>query len=270
MRWPPSFLGLTLVLYAAAALVASQAAAQSGPVLVVGDSLEVGTGPHLRRELAAVPVTVDARRGRPSSEGVRILRERLRSGHQVVVFDLGTNDDPSRTATFARNLAAARKLAGDRCLVVSTLARPPAGGVPVDGLNRIIRDFADATPDARLVEWEAAVKANPALLTSDDVHATRAGYAARARLVAAGVEECFGAVDPPREAPEPEPPRARGPRNQAAVGSWSELLGRAPYGLVAGYVRWVADIVILAGQNVGGALGRRPPEVELGAPKPSR
>lgn len=262
-----------LVCLVALALVPSQAEAQSGPVLVVGDSLEVGTGPHLRRELASVPVTVDARRGRPSSEGVRVLRERLRPNHKVVVFDLGTNDDPSRAASFARNLATVRDIAGDRCLVASTLTRPPVNGVSVAAMNRTVRDFVDATPDARLNDWEAAVRGNPALLAADDVHATPAGYAARARLVAAAIEECFGAVDPPaepsRDAPEPGPRPARERRSEPASETFARLLALAPSELLARWVDRIADTIVIAARNLGAVFGPQPKEVKLGEPKPA-
>jgi hypothetical protein len=204
---------------------------------------------------------------------VRVLRERLRPNHEVVVFDLGTNDDPSRSATFARNLASARKIAGERCLVVSTINRPPVGGTSVDVMNRTVQDFADTTPDARLVDWAGAVERDPSLLASDRIHGTPAGYAARARLVAAAIEECFGAVDPPtraspreapREAPRPQP----SPRAGGRGANWGEVLALTPYDTIAGWVSVAADIVLLAGQNVGGAFGEQPPEVELGAPPP--
>ena len=42
-------------------------------VLVVGDSLGVGTTPHLRAQLDGVRVDGDSRIGRPSPEGVRVL-----------------------------------------------------------------------------------------------------------------------------------------------------------------------------------------------------
>ena len=58
-------------------VVLPPAAGAADSVLVVGDSLEVGTGPHLRRELPGVSVTADARIGRPSGEGVQVLGDRL-------------------------------------------------------------------------------------------------------------------------------------------------------------------------------------------------
>lgn len=265
---------LPLALALALGLVPAQAQAQSGPVLVIGDSLEVGTGPHLRRDVAAVPVTVDARRGRTSSEGVRVLRKRLRPHHEVVVFDLGTNDDPSRVASFARNLTRVRDLAGERCLVLATLNRPPLNSVSVAEMNRTVRDFVDATPDARLVDWEGAVEGDRALLAADRVHATPAGYAARARLVAAAVEECFGAVDPPtapRHGPaEPEPRPRREAGDERPRQAFAELLALTPYEPIARWVDGIVEVVAAASRDVGAVFGPQPPEVKLGAPSPGR
>jgi lysophospholipase L1-like esterase len=176
-------------------------------VLVVGDSLEVGTGPYLRQELAGIDVTIDARRGRPSSEGVDVLGARLRPEHDVVVFDLGTNDDPA-PGGLAANLRAARGLADGRCLVVASLNRPPLNGVPVDGLDAAVRDFVAETPNAQLVDWRAATS-EPGVLAADGVHGTPEGYALRARLVAEGVQACLASGAAPLE-PLPAPrPRAR-------------------------------------------------------------
>ena len=46
---------------------AGSAVADTRGVLVVGDSLEVGTAPYLDDQLRGVPLTVDSRNGRPSS-----------------------------------------------------------------------------------------------------------------------------------------------------------------------------------------------------------
>ena len=168
---------VVLAAVAAAAVLPALSAAQSGGVLVVGDSLEVGTGPHLRRELAPTPVTIDAKTSRPSSVGLGVLAKELRPGHRVVVFDLGVNDDPSQPGLLARNLEAVRKRVGDRCLVVSTLSRPPLNGVTIDGMNRVITDFVSATPGAQLFDWHDATESDPSLLGPDRLHPGGAGYA---------------------------------------------------------------------------------------------
>jgi hypothetical protein len=180
-------IGATLALLSAPAAPAFSA----DGVLVVGDSLEVGTSPYLRGLLRGIPLEIDARTSRPSSDGVGIVRDRLEPGQAVVVFDLGTNDDPAQPAALAADLTAVRSIVGDRCLVVATLNRPPYNGVSIDGLNRVVRDFAHSSPPVQLVDWRGAVLASPSLVGQDGVHATPAGYMARAQLIAQGIAGCL-------------------------------------------------------------------------------
>jgi lysophospholipase L1-like esterase len=198
--------GLRWLVPALVALAAPQAAAAKDAVLVVGDSLEVGTGPYLRGELTGTEVAVDARIGRPSGEGVRVLGQRLRPGYRVVVFDLGVNDNPSQPGALASDLAAARRLAGKRCLVVATLERPPLAGVSVAGLNRAVESFAAGAPNVRLVDWHAAVSGRAGLLSADRVHPNPEGYALRGRLVAEGVRACLGQGGAPAPSRPPSAP----------------------------------------------------------------
>ena len=203
---------------AAAVLLFSGSASAS--VLVVGDSLVVGTAPYLRQQLSE-PVAADGRIGRPSPEAVGVLRSRF-SGQRVVVFDAGVNDDPSQPGRLSADLAAARSLTGDRCLVVATMSRPPYRGVSVDGLNRAVRSFAASSSNVQLVDWRGAALANPRLINSDGVHPTGAGYQLRARLFAEAIASCGGggggapssgglppAGTPPPANLRPPPPRPR-------------------------------------------------------------
>lgn len=167
-------------------------------VLVIGDSLEVGTSPYLEGLLAGQSVTVDARKGRPSPEGVAILQRKLRHHHGVVVFDLGVNNSPAAPQILAGDLAAVLATAGDRCIVVGTLARPPVGGASIAGANQVIRSFAAANPQVRVFDWRGATLSQPGLLVGDGVHGTSSGYAYRAELVAQAIESCF--IPPPAAA----------------------------------------------------------------------
>ncbi len=229
-------------------------------MLVVGDSLEVGTGPHLKRELAGERVTVDASTGRPSGEALRVLSARLRPEHDVVVFDIGVNDDPSRPGVLASDLAAARRAAGKRCMVVATLERPPLNGVKVDGLDRAVEGFAQGDPNVQLVDWQAAVRGDRGLLSPDGVHSTPAGYALRGRLVAEAVQACMAGAGPSAGAPEPEPaPRLGAPPRRPLLLSWSGLARTSP---VAGVLTAIEGALGAVRGAADGATARLGPAGE--------
>jgi lysophospholipase L1-like esterase len=250
----------------------------SASVLVVGDSLTVGDGPYLERELAGTPVEIDAEIGRPSAAGVPILAQRLKPEHDVVVFDLGTNDGPSNPGELASSLAAARKLAAGRCLVVATINRPPERGVTVAAQNRVVTDFAYST-GAAVADWQGIVASDPSLLQRDGVHATPAGYALRALVVAQAIGECLtGAggipapssdvAEPldepsaPRKPSKPKPPPRRPARiDWSVVGAWGpvSLLGRS---LGQSIAAATDGLVVAVGAFAGPA-----PEPVLGAPE---
>jgi hypothetical protein len=208
---------ITASILATAAVAACGSAPALAGVVVVGDSLEVGSAPYLR---PAVPgARVDAVVGRTSGEGVRVLAQRLRPDDDVVVFPLGTNDPPSAPGVLAADLDAAARLADGRCMVVATIARR---GVPVGGLNQVVEGFAGRT-GAQVADWHAAVGAFPSLVGRDGVHAVGDGYALRASLIAEAVDACraggssslagsAGGIPAPRNpnarVPEPEPTAA--------------------------------------------------------------
>ena len=263
---------LILALVAALTL-ASPAVAQPSPsVLVVGDSLQIGSGPYLEAALGAVRAEMDHRLGRGSAEGLSVLRSRLRADHAAVVFDLGTNDDPGFPDALASNLAAARQAVGTRCLVVATILRPAIGGVTDAGLNAAVQRFADQSPTVRLVDWRGLATSTPGLLYPDGIHARPEGYELRGRLIARAVKECLGlgaqGLPPPAEVqpedlgaveptPEPEPPPVVLPRLEV------------PSGLVAvlDAVERAADLLAAAGRDVRQAAGAEFREPVLGAPE---
>jgi lysophospholipase L1-like esterase len=135
--------------------------------LVVGDSLGVGTAPYLRSRGG---VRGDSRVGRPSSEGVAVLRQRLRRGHRAVVFDLGTND--ASAGELRQSLRQARRLVGDRELYVSTVNGPDAAAK-----NALLKRFARRSPNIHLVRGAQRVATGP-----DGIHPTASGYRVRGAL----------------------------------------------------------------------------------------
>lgn len=174
----------------ALALALALPTAANASVAYVGDSLGVGTVPYLRSELSGVTIDDDSEIGRPSSAGLPILQQKMAANPDVVVFDLGTNDDTANPGALAADLASARRIAGSRCMVIATLNRPPYNGVPVTGLNRAVTSFAAADGNVALVDWHARAQADPSLLISDGVHPTPQGYALRAKLFAAAIRSC--------------------------------------------------------------------------------
>jgi hypothetical protein len=178
------------VLGIALALTLAVPAGASASVAYVGDSLGVGTVPYLRSALPTVTIDDDSEIGRPSSVGLPILEQKMSADPDVVVFDLGTNDDTANPSALASDLASARQIAGSRCMVIATLNRPPLNGVPVTGLNRAVTSFAAADGNVALVDWHARAEADPSLLISDGVHPTPEGYALRAKLFAAAIRSC--------------------------------------------------------------------------------
>ncbi len=269
-----------LAALAALATTGAFAPAAGAAVLVVGDSLGVGTEGALRAALPDAEIQADGLNGRSSVEGVSVLSDLLAPEHDTVVFDLGTNDGNAAVGVTAGSLAAARQLTGDRCLVVATLNRPPLAGIPIDGQNEMIRRFAATTPNVALVDWNDAASATPGALRPDGVHATPAGYALRGALFADAIRGgCLGrggdaSAAPPiggraasgstRPAPRRAAPRPSGPaleiRLVAALGDRLagdggplDLTGRA------------GAIVAAAATTMRSVLTPRGPEPVLGA-----
>lgn len=224
---------ITLAALAALATTGALAPAAGAAVLIVGDSLAVGTEGALRAALPEAEIQSDSLNGRSSLEGVSMLNELLAPEHDTVVFDLGTNDGNAAVGVTAGSLLAARQLAGDRCLVVATLNRPPLAGIPIDDQNAMIRRFAATTPNVALVDWNDAAAATPGALRPDGVHATAAGYALRGPLFADAIRgRCLGggggsgaaapapgraASGTSRPAPQRVAPRPSGPPLEARI-----------------------------------------------------
>jgi hypothetical protein len=250
---------------AAFALPAQAPAFQSSGegVLVVGDSLEVGSGPYLRGLLPGV--RIDAEKGRTSTTGVDVLASRLDPADRVVVFPMGTNDSPADPGRLAADLAAVRQLAGDRCIVVATLQRPRVGGVPIVGLNRVVERFAAQT-GAQVMDWNTVVRAIPSLLVSDGVHGTGEGYSARASLIAEAVQSCGaggGGGTGVSGIPAPRDPNAAPPPRLVTDGAPAALRAPPALGLV---LSRAFGVIAAASEAARTAASKAGPEPVLGAP----
>ena len=200
---------LVVALLVIAALApAARAAAGSGRVLVVGDSLEELTAPYLQHLLPGVPITVNAVGGSNSFQIFDLFQESYEPSDSVIVFDAGTNDDPEYPQILAENLHKVAAIVGGRCLVVPTIHGFTVNGVDNAGKNRVVAEFAAARPGTQTPDWAGFVRAHPQLMQSDNLHPIEAGAQARAELIATGISCCL--------AGEPNTPVASG-ANEGAI-----------------------------------------------------
>jgi hypothetical protein len=185
-------MAIVAVTLALAIFAPSASAEGSGGVLVVGDSLEELTSPYLARYLPGVPLTVNAKGGYNSYEILELFEESYNPSQSVIVFDAGTNDNPSYPQILAENLSKVAATVGNRCMVVPTIHGLHPGGVSDTGKNRVVAEFAASRPGTEVPNWAGFVATHPQLMQADHLHPIQAGAEARARLIAQGVLGCLG------------------------------------------------------------------------------
>jgi lysophospholipase L1-like esterase len=159
-------------------------------VFSIGDSLGEGTKPYLPGALPGWHVEQSVSISRFFGQGVSILRNR--GGlPAVIVFALGTNDDPHNVSGFANAIQSVLQIVGNtRCVVVPTIVRPSVGGASYAGFNQVIVNAAKHHENLRVADWAGLVARNRGWLAGDGVHVNATGYQARARLIAHQVERC--------------------------------------------------------------------------------
>jgi hypothetical protein len=177
------------------ALVATSLAASSREssreIFVDGDSLAVGTSSYLASVLRGWKLSAAAQVGRRADEGVRALQSRGSSLERVIVVDLGTNDDPALVGRFASYVKAVVRAAGpSRCVIWSTIHRPPVNGVSYDGYNRALKALDRTYRNLHVFDWAAMAAAHPEWFGADSIHPDADGYRARAAAVARLMHDC--------------------------------------------------------------------------------
>ena len=180
---------LTLILLALPAASASARAEQS--LFVNGDSLAVGTQPYFPGALPGWSIKTSATISRHAYEGAGVLRAQGGSLARVIFVSLGTNDDPRNVSSFRSSVRAIMAAAGpSRCVVWSTIVRPPVAGASYAGYNRILKAEAKARPNLRVFRWRALLSQHLDWLGPDGVHVTGVGYQVRAREIAKKIAAC--------------------------------------------------------------------------------
>ena len=166
-------------------------AAGNRSVLSYGDSLSVGTDLFLGRYLNGWSVRSSASISRHAEDVPGALRGYGPSLPRVIVVSAGTNDDPGRVTGFARIVRETLAIAGpSRCVVWSTIVRPPYQGVSYAGYNRALEAIAGRHDNLRVFDWVSMARANPSWFGSDGVHPTATGYRVRAAAIARLVRGC--------------------------------------------------------------------------------
>jgi len=162
------------------------ARAADGDVLVVGDSLAVGTQPFLEPMLGGAHLVADVRNGITTPQGMRLLRMSLRTvTPTTVIVSLGTNDGGNALRFRNRLSRTMALLPLDTCVVWTTIIRPRRKG-PYRPLNRVLHTFKKQEPRLVVVDWEHAVTGGSVFLP-DGLHADPEGYRYRSTMIADAV-----------------------------------------------------------------------------------
>jgi hypothetical protein len=179
---------------------ATTLATGGAPALVlIGDSLALGIAQPLTLDLPGWVVRLDARIGRPLAEGMDVLATSALPAQRapvraVLAFSLYTNDAPAGVDQLeAAVRAGVARLGPHDCAVWATISRPAVHGVSYRAANeRLLALAADPLLAGRLlvVPWAQAVRTHHGWKAHDHVHATAAGYLARARMYADAALAC--------------------------------------------------------------------------------
>ena len=187
----PVVLTLVLAVVCTAAAASGTAAPPTRSLLNYGDSLAVGTGSFLEPYLSGWSVHDDARVGRHTDVAVGGLRSYGARLPHVVSVSLGANDAPARREWFKQQVLGVLEIAGEsRCVIWSTVVRPPLRGVSYDGFNDVLRELDRESGGLRIFDWAALAAENPGWFRRDGVHPSAAGYRARAAGVARLAKAC--------------------------------------------------------------------------------
>jgi lysophospholipase L1-like esterase len=163
----------------------------SRTLLVVGDSLTVGTRPYLHHWLGRWHIRTIVSISKQVTEGPGTLRAFGRRLPRVVFVNLGTNGDPRAVSLFRRQVRRTMRIAGPRrCVVWSSIVRPRVAGRSYHGLNMVLADEASKRPNLMLFRWAKLARRHPSWFGPDHVHVTASAYNIRARAMARTIRRC--------------------------------------------------------------------------------
>lgn len=178
------------------------------PVLLLGDSLDVGIADQLAAAWPERSVTVEAEIGRSTSTAAALLADQADSTAPVWVVSLGTNDAPEDFPAAARELL---RLAGpSRCVLWYDIHRP----ADQDAINATLGRLASRSVNLHVLGWHALAEAYPEWVGWDGIHPTTEGYLARAAMATDAVARYCTTDDAGSLGPAPDPDPAAPPDTQ--------------------------------------------------------
>lgn len=162
--------------------VTAPKSAPDGAVLVVGDSLTVGSANTTKTSSSQV-LAVDAEVGRSVRTGIEKLRSNDAAGSSLIVFALGTNDhlaSPSQVASWVAQVAEA---SGGRPVIWVNL---DTGGSMSGAatFNGALTSAAADHPNITVADWDSHIAGRVGLRAGDGIHYTAAGYQTRGAWLA--------------------------------------------------------------------------------------
>jgi lysophospholipase L1-like esterase len=184
-----------------ASYIPAEASASTASIYLQGDSLTVPITGLLARLLPRDTLTISAKNGRPLRIGLSLLTQRAKNQGlpQVVVMEMGSNDDPAMPSAFARMINQTMTVIGsDRCAVWVDLyqrATKKVGKKLVaynvyDRLNNVISTASARYKNLAVVPWATTARRHRSWFGPDGVHPSDAGSAVFAQMIAAAVDNC--------------------------------------------------------------------------------
>jgi hypothetical protein len=157
--------------------------------LLIGDSILDGASASITEALPDWSLTIDAEVGRPSSGGVSVAESLQPPLPDVIVVELGVNDqDPQAFLENAQRIVAA---VGGANLLVWVTAHGPESATPQ--VNRNILQAIGPDPVGAVADWDKLVPLDE--LSSDGVHLLAGHEAAFADFLAPVLRTWFDAVE---------------------------------------------------------------------------
>ena len=157
-------------------------------VMVVGDSVLLGTTSAIPEEIPDWLVTYDADGNRRLAQAIDLFEERRGEIGEAVVIHLGNNYIPGERGDFESQVESVMsRLWFVPRVVWVTVAEVSPSRIE---MNESIREAAERWPNMRVADWAPVLSEHPEW-TWDGMHLTPDGREAMARLIA----EALGPVD---------------------------------------------------------------------------